>query len=92
MAMGTRTTSPELEILLGDVTLWRTRARGGFDAIENALAQKNAAAVQGAVPRAVAYARLILTDAQNIETARQFAAAGFAELERARQAAQNMAQ
>lgn len=92
MAMGTRTTSPELEILLGDVTLWRTRARGGFDAIENAVAQQNAAAVQGAVPRAVASARLILTDAQTIETAQPLAADGVAELERALQAAQKMAQ
>ncbi len=76
LASGTQTDSSPLQVLLGDAKLWRTKARDGYDAIENALARyKNdkQLKLQGAVPRAVAYARLILTDTTSVEEARAFA-------------------
>ena len=92
MAIGTQSSSPSLQNLLGDVALWRTRARGGYDSIASAIAQNDVATLQGTVPRSVAYARFILTTAQTLEHAHQYATAGVQEMESAIQSARTLAQ
>ncbi len=92
MAVGTQTNSPALQNILGDVVLWRTRARGGYDSIESAITQNNLAALQGTVPRSVAYARLILTTARTLDEAHQLATFGVNELDSAMQVARTLAQ
>ncbi len=87
LTAGANTNSPALVSLLGDVNLWRTQPRRGYDAIANALAQLNTspqlASLQGSVPRAVALARLVLADAQTTDKARAFAASASQELDAA---------
>ena len=72
-----------LGILLGDVELWRSTPRQGYDAIDaaaqSANAQKSIAALGGNVPRAVAAARYILVKAQTLDEAKSFAGLGSAQ-------------
>ncbi len=96
MAVGTNPNPPPLTVLLGDVKTWRGQPRAGYDQIANALANANASpqldALQGSVPRAVAFARLLLTNARTMEEARAFAAEAVKEMEEAVGAARELAQ
>lgn len=97
LTMGTSTTpSPELVTILGDVNLWRTKPRAGYDSIANAVDTANTAQMQlgelaGSVPRAVAWQRLVLTQSSSIEQTRGFTAQAISELERALAAARALA-
>lgn len=83
-AAGTNPNLASLKLLLGDVDVWRTRPRAGYDTIEmalkNASTSPNLDALHGAVPRAVAFARLILTDAKTPQDAHTLALKVSAEL------------
>lgn len=72
-----------LEVLLGDVELWRSTPRKGYDAIDAAVqsgnAQKGIAALGGSVPRAAAATRYILVKAQTLDEAKPYAALGAAQ-------------
>lgn len=90
LAVGSNSNAPALRPLLGDVALWQTKPRAGYDTIANALAQKQVDALQGNLPRAVAFARLILTSAQTADDARVFAANAVRELDAALLTAQTI--
>ena len=97
LTMGTSTTpSPELVAILGDVKLWQSTPRAGYDASANAVntadtAQLQLGNLQGSVPRAVAWQRLVLTQAVTSDDARAFSAQALAELETALSAARAIA-
>jgi hypothetical protein len=97
LTMGTSTTpSPELVAILGDVKLWQSNPRAGYDSITNAvntadLAQLQLGKLQGSVPRAVAWQRLALTQATTLENANAYSAQTIAELETALAAAREIA-
>lgn len=96
LTMGTNPTpSPAVVTLLGDVKLWQTQPRAGYDVIANAIVNADTAQLQlgkldGRVPRAVAWQRLALTKAQDIDMAQKFAAQALAELETALTAARTL--
>lgn len=94
LAAGKNTDSSALQSLLGDPTLWRTRPRAGYDTIAAALADAatdpGLSLLQGSVPRAVAFARLILTTATTPEQARALAANTIQELDSAQLAARSL--
>lgn len=76
---------PGLANLLGDVTVWRTKPRSGYDQIATAIAlaqldPPRLGPLQGSVPRAVALGRLILTRAVTPAQAQSLAAQAAAEL------------
>lgn len=83
LAAGRNPNTPQTMALLGDVTLWRTKPRAGYDAIANAVARGDVAGLQGAVPRAVAFGRLILTSAHTLDAAHTLAGEVVRELESA---------
>lgn len=98
LTMGTSTTpSPQLVTILGDVKLWQTNPRAGYDAIADAVntadtAQMQLGKLQGGVPRAVVWQRVLLTQAKTPEDVRAFAAQAVVELETALAAARGIAQ
>lgn len=85
LAAGTDASAPLLRVLLGDVDTWRTKPRAGYDAIENTVknagTSPNLDGLKGAVPRAVAFGRLILTGGGTMEEARALAGSAASELE-----------
>lgn len=97
LTMGTTATpSPELVIILGDVKLWQSNPRAGYDSIAKAVETADTAQMQlgkldGAVPRAVAWQRLTLTQAQTAQDLHAFAAQAISELETALAAAREIA-
>lgn len=82
---------PPIAALLGDVTLWRTKPRGGYDSIANAIAGGSITRLQGRVPRAVAFGRLLLTGAQTPDAAHALADSAASELDIALETARAMA-
>lgn len=97
LTMGTSAVpSPELFTILGDVKLWQSNPRAGYDSIANAVntadtAQMQLGKLEGSVPRAVAWQRLVLTQASDPETAQNLSAQATAELESALAAAKTIA-
>lgn len=95
LAAGTQRNPPELARLLGDTDMWRAKPRAGYDAIEAAVQSGDKApqleALVGAVPRAVALARLLLTKAKTVEDAHALATRAIAELEAAGKEARALA-
>lgn len=84
------------EVILGEVELWRNNPRAGYDELARAIAATDLARAQlpklaGAVPRAVAWARLILTRAQSRADAQTYAAQGILATSAARAAARTLA-
>jgi hypothetical protein len=79
--------APPLLALLGDVNQWSTQPARGYDSIAAAVKNANTSpaleTLQGSVPRAVAFARLILTDAKTIADAQSLAAKASGELDAA---------
>lgn len=98
LTMGTSTTpSPEHVTILGDVKLWQSNPRAGYDSIANAAntadtAQMQLGKLEGSVPRAVAWQRVLLTQAKTPEDVRAVAAQAVVELETALAAARGIAQ
>jgi hypothetical protein len=98
LTMGTNPTpSSGLVTILGDVTLWRTKPRAGYDSIASAVttadtSQMQLGPLEGSVPRAVAWQRLVLTQAENLDTARTFAMQSAVELDKALAATRNLIQ
>jgi hypothetical protein len=98
LTMGTNPKpSAELVTILGDVTMWRTQPRAGYDNIASAVTTADTPHMQlgpleGSVPRAVAWQRLILTQTLNLDAARAFAAQSAAELDKALAAARKLTQ
>jgi len=92
LEQGTSADQQALVSLLGNVELWRSTPRGGYDEIESAVmaadAQKNIIGrLSGRVPRLVASARFILIKAQTLDEAKRFAALGSADSQAALEAA-----
>ncbi|MBI4672009.1 MAG: hypothetical protein HY741_10145 [Chloroflexi bacterium] len=97
LTMGTSTTpSPELTTLLGDVKLWRSKPRAGYDTIANAVNSADTTQIQlgkleGSVPRAVGWQRLALAESSSVNRTRAFVAQAIGELEIALESARALA-
>ena len=97
LTQGTRAApSSQLVTILGDVKMWQAKPRAGYDTIANAVntaepAQMQLGKLDGAVPRAVAWQRVLLTQASGAENAKPFIAQTLTELENALAAAREIA-
>jgi hypothetical protein len=85
-----------IQTILGDVTQWRVRPRLGYDTVERALAGTDltrdaVSKLNGSVPRAVVWARLILTRARSINEAQTYVERGLLSTRAALDAARSIA-
>ncbi len=81
-----------VRLLIGDVDLWKNSPRDGYNQVELALSAGTTsgsaiAKLPGSVPRALAWARFILTRTQSLDDARSAAAQGAKETNSALQSA-----
>ncbi len=79
--------------LLGDFDMWRSQPRAGYDQVQSAVSASDAQGsaikkeLTGNAPRALAWARFILTRAQSLDDARSAATQGARETSAALQSA-----
>jgi hypothetical protein len=93
--LGQPQTQQAVQSIMGNVKQWRDNPRSGYDQIEHALGAKDTnhtaiAQLDGQAQRALAWARLIVTQATTLEVARQYAELGRRETAGALAAAQSL--